>query len=147
MPQFKITIPKFNELKSKFKKFPDWVGAGLNTAIKLSAWEIVRSVQKETPVKTGQLKRSVMPRFSTLRAVIEPKAKYAIFVHEGTRPHEIHPVRKKALYWKGALHPVMSVRHPGSKANRFMERGLNDAKSKVDKIFINVIDKALNKMT
>ena len=147
MPEFKITIPRLDELRRKFKQFPDWVAAGLSTAIKLSAGEITREVRKETPVKTGQLKRSVLPTFSHLRAVIEPRAKHAIFVHEGTRPHEIRPVRKKALYWKGALHPVMSVHHPGTKGNPFMERGLDNAKPKVDKIFKQSIDKALNKIT
>jgi phage gpG-like protein len=31
-----------------------------------------------------------------------------------TSPHTILPYRKKALFWPGALHPVKSVRHPGS---------------------------------
>ncbi len=146
MPEMRITIPRLPELRKKFKKFPAWIAAGLSTAIKISAWEITREVQKETPVKTGSLKRSIVPRFSHLRAVIEPKAKYAIFVHEGTRPHTIFPTRKKALYWKGALHPVMSVQHPGTKANRFMERGLDNAKPKVEATFKKVIDKTLKKI-
>lgn len=29
-------------------------------------------------------------------------------------PHRIVPKTKKALYWKGAKHPVRSVNHPGS---------------------------------
>jgi hypothetical protein len=36
--------------------------------------------------------------------------------HDGAkiRPHKIIPKNKKALYWKGASHPVRSVNHPGS---------------------------------
>ena len=146
MPEMRVTIPRLPELRKKFKKFPVWIAAGLSTAIKISAWEITRSVQQETPVKTRALKRSIIPRFSHLRAVIEPRAKYAIFVHEGTRPHIIRPIRKKALYWKGALHPVMSVQHPGTKRNPFMERGLENAKPKVDEIFKVTIDKVLKKV-
>jgi hypothetical protein len=40
---------------------------------------------------------------------------YAPMVEEDTRPHLIGPVRKKALFWPGAAHPVAFVRHPGTK--------------------------------
>lgn len=146
MPEMKVTIPRLPELRAKYKKFPAWIAAGLSTAIKISAWEITRAVQQETPVKTGALKRSIMPTFGHLRAVIEPRAKYAIFVHQGTGPHDIRPIRKKALYWKGALHPVMVVHHPGTKRNPFMERGLENVKPKVDEIFKKTIDKVLDKI-
>ena len=68
-------------------------------------------------------------------AVIEPHVNYAIFVHEGTRPHIIRPRVKQALYWKGARHPVMSVRHPGTKKNPFMEEGLKNSERQVVDIF------------
>lgn len=31
-----------------------------------------------------------------------------------TAPHVIKPKKKKALFWPGAMHPVKSVKHPGS---------------------------------
>ena len=41
---------------------------------------------------------------------------------KGTKgPYLIRPRRKKALYWKGARHPVKVVRHPGLKARRYSE--------------------------
>jgi hypothetical protein len=46
----------------------------------------------------------------------------AIFLYQdkGTKgPYMIRPRRKKALYWKGARHPVRVVRHPGLKAQGF----------------------------
>jgi hypothetical protein len=44
---------------------------------------------------------------------------------EGTKgPYLIRPRRKKALYWRGARHPVKRVRHPGLKAQRFTEKVL-----------------------
>ena len=45
---------------------------------------------------------------------------YAIFVERGTGPHVIFPRFKKALYWKGADHPVRWVDHPGSKAYPYL---------------------------
>ncbi|NJJ37826.1 hypothetical protein [Paenibacillus apii] len=42
--------------------------------------------------------------------------KYGRFLEEGTRPHLIQPKNKKALYWRGAAHPVRgAVKHPGTK--------------------------------
>lgn len=40
---------------------------------------------------------------------------YGVFLEEGTKPHEIRPRNKKALYWPGASHPVKRVKHPGSR--------------------------------
>lgn len=42
--------------------------------------------------------------------------KYGTFLEEGTKPHVIRPKNKKALYWRGAAHPVKKVNHPGTKA-------------------------------
>jgi hypothetical protein len=46
--------------------------------------------------------------------------KYALWVEEGTQPHMIFPRLKKALYWKGADHPVRWVDHPGNKAYPYL---------------------------
>jgi hypothetical protein len=46
--------------------------------------------------------------------------KYAADVEFGTRPHKIVPKNKKALFWRGARHPVKSVNHPGSRAKPFL---------------------------
>ncbi len=45
---------------------------------------------------------------------------YAIYVEMGTEPHVIFPRLKKALYWKGADHPVAWVDHPGTKAYPYL---------------------------
>lgn len=40
----------------------------------------------------------------------------------GTKgPYTITPRKKRALFWKGAAHPVKRVRHPGVKAQHFTE--------------------------
>lgn len=40
---------------------------------------------------------------------------YGEVLEEGSKPHIIKPRTKKALYWKGASHPVKAVNHPGTK--------------------------------
>ena len=46
--------------------------------------------------------------------------KYALWVEKGTQAHVILPRTKKALYWKGAAHPVPRVFHPGSRPHPFL---------------------------
>ena len=46
--------------------------------------------------------------------------KYAPAVEFGTRAHIIRAKNKKALYWKGATHPVKQVNHPGSRAKPYL---------------------------
>lgn len=40
---------------------------------------------------------------------------YGGILEEGSQPHIIRPKNKKALYWRGASHPVKQVNHPGTK--------------------------------
>ncbi|MBV4447442.1 MAG: hypothetical protein LKF87_03805 [Clostridium tyrobutyricum] len=40
---------------------------------------------------------------------------YGGILEDGSKPHIIRPKDKKALYWKGADHPVKLVHHPGTK--------------------------------
>ena len=62
------------------------------------------------------------------------------YVHQGTRAYMIFPKTKKALYWKGALHPVRKVNHPGIRANPFVERTANEATSPVNQIFNKTLE-------
>ena len=72
-------------------------------------------------VKTGHLRRGITTDVGNMEVTVHTSnIKYARGVEEGTRPHVIRAKNKKALYWKGAKHPVKSVRHPGSRAKPFL---------------------------
>lgn len=72
-------------------------------------------------VKTGHLRRSIAFRTTMTEGIVHvSKAKYAKAIEKGTKAHTIRAKNKKALYWKGASHPVKQVRHPGSKAKPFL---------------------------
>ena len=87
-----------------------------------------------------------MVQTGKLFARIWPEAKYAIYVHEGTRPHEILPRIKKALYWEGAAHPVRRVWHPGTRPNRFLVRMVKLAQPKITKHFLKAGEKILKEI-
>ena len=72
-------------------------------------------------VNTGHLRRSISTKIGDMEATIHTSnLKYAPMVEFGTRPHIIRAKNKKALYWKGATHPVKQVNHPGSKAKPYL---------------------------
>jgi hypothetical protein len=63
---------------------------------------------------------------------------------EGTKgPYPIQPKRKRALYWKGAQHPVKRVMHPGLKAQGFSA----DVQAAVDKYFPEEMDRQIAKVS
>ncbi len=91
--------------------------------------------KREAPVKQGTLRRSITSRVERGgdRGVIGTNLRYARPVHEGSRPHTIRPTTAKALFWKGARHPVKVVRHPGSKANPFLTRAADRSRAAVER--------------
>lgn len=61
----------------------------------------------------------------------------------GTKgPYEIRPRRKRALFWKGARHPVKRVVHPGVKAQKFSEQ----IAKKMEKQYQRIVDDELSKV-
>lgn len=85
-------------------------------------------------VRTGNLRSSQAPprivvSGSSIKGVIENTASYAIFVHEGTRPHTIEPRRVKVLTgWTFNGAPVFAkkVNHPGTKARPWLRVSLSE---------------------
>lgn len=79
------------------------------------------NVTNNGSVKTGHLRRGITTDVGNMEVTVHTSnIKYARGVEEGTRSHIIRAKNKKALYWKGAKHPVKSVRHPGSRAKPFL---------------------------
>lgn len=102
-------------------------------AIKYTATEVWGNVRKEAPVDHGRLAGSFqLDQVDDLTYRIWSGVEYALAVHEGTSPHEIKPKRKKALYWEGAIHPVKRVMHPGTQANPYADRAIEQASNRSD---------------
>ena len=112
--------------------------------IKRKATEIsdrmVDIARQEAPVKTGKLRANIRPAPFRMTGPykgeggieVDTKAvPYAGYVMYGTRPHRIVARNAPALrfFWPkvGRVVFFKSVNHPGTKANRFMERALNRA--------------------
>ena len=117
----KIDSTDLNKFSVILGKLPDEIKDDVRKVVKNSAFNIERNAKSSASVKTGHLRRSISTKMGDMEATIHTSnLKYAPMVEFGTRPHIIRAKNKKALYWKGAKHPVKSVRHPGSKAKPYL---------------------------
>lgn len=87
--------------------------------------------KKEVPVDKGILRKSLQVEFGNEEGKLFTTTPYALYVHEGTKAHEITPKSWKALFWKGAEHPVKKVWHPWTQGNPFLTRALENKKGEI----------------
>jgi HK97 gp10 family phage protein len=95
---------------------------------------VYESAVRSAPVKTrnspgpaGELKRSIRRRSEKRifgKRQVTVGTDHWHFVEYGTKPHNIYPRYKQALWWPDAGFPRAMVQHPGAKANPFMRRAV-----------------------
>ena len=121
----KINADELNKFSVEVIKLSDEVEEDVKKVVKNSAFNIEKNAKsnltKNKSVATGHLRRGISADIKGLEATIHTSnIKYAPGVEYGTKAHIIRPKNKKALYWKGAKHPVKKVNHPGSRAKPFL---------------------------
>jgi hypothetical protein len=100
------------------------------------------------PWKTGHLAQSIVKEIdedgnATLRAL----ASYAVYVENGTAPHEIRPANASVLAFQamgGKMVFTKLVRHPGTRPNPFMQHAVDAAREKVEETFAELWLEMLN---
>ncbi len=87
------------------------------------------------PRRTGKLRDAIRAYLTgAMNAALVSAAPYSSYLHDGTGlygPHNvpiiIRPVGKKALWWKGAPHPVKGVAIKGIRPGRFLRDAVRDS--------------------
>lgn len=117
----------------------------LTEAMQRSVLIVEGNAKREAPVKTGNLRRTITSRVEQggRRGVVGTNAPYARPVHDGSRPHIIQAKRARALFWKGAKHPVRVVHHPGNRPNPFMRRAADTSRGPVERELAGYFDARL----
>jgi len=89
---------------------------------------------------TYNLRNSIRTRVSPGKAQVSANARYASWVENGTRPHEILPRRKKVLRFvqHGEVRFAKRVFHPGTKPRPFMQ----EAQDKATPLFERLVREA-----
>lgn len=144
---YEIEINNLSTLQEMFKKAPQTCDKYLEAGTKDAGIQIVSQMQREAPQgATKKLHTNIATEYRPIQIRVYPTMDYAIFVNNGTKAHLILPNGKKALFWKGAVHPVKAVKHPGTKANPFVERTVDNTKDNINLIFASVLNKIINNM-
>jgi len=131
MLNIKVT-PSFKRVGNVFKQIK--LGPAIQEGIEAMAREVEGASKKETPVDTGMLRGSIQTKVRTLQAIVEPRKKYAIFVHEGTRPHWPPIGAIEGWARRHGIEPFLVARaiaRHGTKARPFMREGLEVARHKI----------------
>lgn len=143
-----ITIKNLDEIEKMFRKAPGKMLDGIHKAIQKSILIIERNAKREAPVNKGTgggtLRQSIKSRMvGKATGEVSVEAKYAVFVHEGTRAHVIRPLRMKALAntREGKFFGRL-VMHPGTTANPFLQRAVEQSEGDINKEFDKIILKA-----
>ena len=146
MSSFNVEIQGLDKLERALKDYPKIAEPIYQKAILASAAEVFKPSQQAgiVPFKTGFLRKSFGIVTGRLFAKISPgtvyPVKYAKWVNDGTDPHVIRPRLKKALFWKGAAHPVKGVQHPGTKPREYIQKIIQIAQPNVNMHFQRALD-------
>lgn len=97
------------------------------------ATRVQLAAKAQAGVRTGLLKRDITKNWTSttgadLAIRIGSSRRYALVHHEGSSPHVIRPRSVKALRWvnnNGDVVFARSVRHPGTRANRYLTDNLH----------------------
>jgi hypothetical protein len=78
--------------------------------------------------RTGRMANAISFTVTPPIARVGCDVEYAVYVHEGTRPHTIEPSTAQVLHWVGPTGAVYArrVNHPGYGGNPFLRDALVD---------------------
>lgn len=148
-----VELVNAGKFKTLLNQSPLVFTKAMSRATDRSIKVIQRNAMREAPVNKqrggGNLRQSIRSRMlSRTRGEVEVGAKYGVFVHEGTRPHIIRTSKKRVLANRrsGQFFGKV-VRHPGTKANPFMERAVDNSNRQINKEFNNAVSRALSEIT
>lgn len=139
MSDLTVKISGMDELVSAFAKAPDIAKDEINVAIKKTILSLLAAARTNTPVDRGFLRGAGMQTtFENLKGVLENTAPYAIFVHEGTRPH--FPPIEAIEPWASrhgipAFLVARSIARKGTQGVPFFQMAIEDTQGEIDAYF------------
>ena len=146
MAKVNLKIKNYDAIRMAFARSPERMAKELNTAIAKTILKVESAAKREAPVNKqsggGNLRQSIKSRMTgQAKGIVEVGAEYAVYVHEGTRPHMIRASNKKALANRRTGQFFgRTVNHPGTAANPFLQRAVDVAQKEVDSYFIKAVE-------
>lgn len=142
MPESRIKIEGAERLINHLENYPNISIPFINTAIQHSIIEVQSEalwlVPRDTSNLANSLRRGIS--FSNLRGRLWTDVNYAVYVHEGTRPHWIgSPVNLgHGIGWR------YIGMHPGFGGVPFLRAGIESSMSKITNYFEYAVEQIIN---
>ena len=142
---FEVNKKAINDIKEKL-----WSGAVLqmlDRSIKKSVVMLNKYAIQETPVDQWRLRSSFSTEFRPLYWRVFNNTQYAIFVHEGTRPHTapFDKISERAYrHGLNAWSVWLAIKRKWTKANPFMQRAVDLWNDEVDEIFQGEVQRMID---
>lgn len=139
MPKaLEVQIAGLDEMVASFKQAPGLFMTVFNKAIKKSIFVLTAAAKMETPVDLGFLRNSMRESFENLIGTLDNTAPYALFVHEGTKPH--FPPLDAITPWanRHGIPPfmvAMSIAAKGTKGVPFFDLAIDAQQLQVQNYF------------
>lgn len=144
-----IKVNNLDAIRGAFKAAPAKMTVNLHRAIDRIVTRIEADTKKEAPVNKqgggGNLRQSIRGYTTGIgRGVVEVTARYAGWVHDGTRPHIIRITNRRVLANRrtGQIFGTV-VKHPGTRANPFLQRAIDKNRAFIDKEFGDAVANSL----
>ena len=116
------------QIKAFQAKFPGQI----DEVVRVTSNETLNEITKETPVKTGNLRRKwLLKRVSDSVYEIYNKVKYAPHVEWGTKAHDIEGNPLLKFKTKDGWRSAKKVHHPGTTGKKMMQNAIPGAQEKL----------------
>lgn len=134
-----VKIEGLDDLQKMFKQSPKVVTKNLNTAIKQSVFTLLANARMDAPIDQGFLRNAGMvTSFQVLKGLLQNKAPYALYVHEGTRPHWVPLAAIKGWADRHGIPPFLvqrAIARKGTKPKPFFKDSIESSQEAIDKFF------------
>jgi hypothetical protein len=149
-----ISAPALVTLERGFRQAPELTERELQAAMTTVTQALEGQVKDAMPKRTGLTAGSVTSDVWSTPAgplgVVGSAAPVALFVEEGTRPHEIRAINAKALAFAlGEGRQIIfakAVHHPGTKAQRIFANTLATHEADIVREFENAAARIADRM-
>jgi hypothetical protein len=145
--QVNIEVPNLPNVVCAFTGASTIIRSHITSAIRQSITAIEVVAKSVTPVMTGKLRSSWTREISSLSGSLYNTMPYAVYVHEGTKPHMISAKNRQILAdKKKQIFFGKQVMHPGSRKQPFLQQGIDSTENIRQYIFDKEITSAINEI-
>lgn len=150
--EFEFDATELAKMARKYDGGPAIVKQEMRKGLSRCGQVVRNAAVRIVRVKTGRLKGTIavdpVQDFGGVMSItVGTNLSYAPIVEEGSDPHVILPKTAKALFWKGADHPVRKVNHPGTKAYPYLKPALQQSGPRISQLMQEAARNAFNRIT